>query len=78
MSGVRGVCQSESSNFGPLMVWQTLFAKYKGPEGGIDEAGLLQLVTQRDAGGDGALGGVTLAGLVCQGIQDQEPKGPKG
>jgi hypothetical protein len=31
--------------FGSLMVWQTLFAKYKGPEGGFDEAGLLQLVT---------------------------------
>jgi Ca2+-binding EF-hand superfamily protein len=35
--------QAHPQIFGPLMVWQTLFAKYMGPEGGIGGAGLLQL-----------------------------------
>jgi Ca2+-binding EF-hand superfamily protein len=37
--------QANPESFGPLMVWQTLFAKYKGAGGEVDEAGLLQLVT---------------------------------
>jgi Ca2+-binding EF-hand superfamily protein len=36
--------QANPASFGPLMVWQTLFAKYKGAGGEVGEAGLLQLV----------------------------------
>ena len=36
--------QAHPESFGPLMVWQTLFARYKGAGGEVDEAGLLQLV----------------------------------
>jgi len=37
--------QANPESFGPLMVWQMLFAKYKGAGGEVDEAGLLNLVT---------------------------------
>ena len=37
--------QAYPESFGPLMVWQTLFAKYKGAGGEVGEAGLLHLVT---------------------------------
>ena len=37
--------QANPASFGPLMVWQTLFAKYKGAGGEVGEAGLLHLVT---------------------------------
>ena len=37
--------QANPASFGPLMVWQTLFAKYKGAGGEVGEAGLLNLVT---------------------------------
>ena len=36
--------QANPASFGPLMVWQTLFARYKGAGGEVDEAGLLKLV----------------------------------